>query len=64
MNCPLKTEKVIIQEGVHIGIGAIIMPGVMIGKVAIIGTGSFIKKDIPAYCVSTGIPAKVLKELE
>ena len=31
MECPLKTAGVIIRDGAHIGIGAIIMPGVTIG---------------------------------
>lgn len=61
MDCPLITKKVIIEDGAHIGIGAIIMPGVTIGKGAVIGAGSLVTKDIPAYSVAVGIPAKVIK---
>lgn len=62
MHCPFKEGKVIIKDGAHIGIGAIIMPGVTIGEGAIIGAGSVVTKDIPPYCVAVGMPAKVIKE--
>ncbi|MDX9694897.1 MAG: acyltransferase [Bacteroidales bacterium] len=61
MDCPLKSAKVVIKDGAHIGIGAIIMPGVTIGEGAVVGAGSVVTKDIPPYSVATGIPAKVIK---
>jgi len=64
MHCPIKTGKVLIKDGAHIGIGAIIMPGVTIGKGAVIGAGSIVTKDIPDYCVAIGIPARVIKEFD
>jgi len=38
------------------------MPGVTIGKGAVIGAGSVVTKDIPDYCVAVGVPAKVIRE--
>jgi len=64
MDCPLITKKVIIKDGAHVGIGAIIMPGVTIGKGAVIGAGSLVTKDISAYSLAVGIPAKVIKTFE
>jgi acetyltransferase-like isoleucine patch superfamily enzyme len=61
MDCPLITKKVIIKDGAHVGIGAIIMPGVTIGEGAVIGAGSLVTKDIPPYTVAVGVPAKVIK---
>jgi acetyltransferase-like isoleucine patch superfamily enzyme len=61
MDCPLKLAKVTIKDGAHIGIGAILMPGVTIGEGAIIGAGAVVTKDIPAYSVAVGSPAKVIK---
>ena len=61
MHCPLKYGKVVIQNGAHIGIGAIIMPGVTIGEGAIIGAGSVVTKDVPSYSIAIGAPAKVIK---
>jgi acetyltransferase-like isoleucine patch superfamily enzyme len=37
------------------------MPGVTIGKGAVIGAGSVVTRDIPDYCVAVGSPAKVIK---
>ncbi len=64
MDLPLKNKGVVIEDGAHIGIGAMIMPGVTIGKGAIIGAGAVVTSDIPAYSVAVGIPAKVIKTFE
>lgn len=61
MHCPFKTGKVIIKDGAHIGIGAIIMPGVTIGEGAVIGAGAVVTSDIPPYTIAVGIPARVIK---
>lgn len=61
MHCPFREGKVIIKDGAHIGIGAIIMPGVTIGEGAVIGAGSIVTKDVPAYSVAVGSPARVIK---
>jgi acetyltransferase-like isoleucine patch superfamily enzyme len=64
MHCPFKEGRVVIKDGAHIGIGAIIMPGVTIGEGAIIGAGSVVTHDIPPYCVAVGTPAKVIREFK
>ena len=64
MDCPLKYAPIVIKDGAHIGIGAIIMPGVTIGEGAIIGAGSVVTKDIPPYSIAVGTPAKVIKTFE
>lgn len=61
MHCPFKEGKVVIKDGAHIGIGAIIMPGVTIGEGAVIGAGAVVTKDIPPYALALGVPAKVIK---
>jgi acetyltransferase-like isoleucine patch superfamily enzyme len=61
MDCPLIYSKVIIKNGAHIGIGAILMPGVTIGEGAIIGAGSIVTKDIPPYSIAVGNPARVIR---
>ena len=61
MDCELKYASIVIKDGAHIGIGAIIMPGVTIGEGAVIGAGSVVTRDIPPYCVAVGAPAKVIK---
>ena len=54
---------VIIEENAWIGEMACIMPGVTIGKGAIIGANAVVTHDIPPYSVAGGIPAKVIKQL-
>lgn len=61
MECELVYKPIVIKDGAHIGIGAIIMPGVTIGEGAVIGAGSVVTKDIPPYCVAVGAPARVIK---
>lgn len=63
MDCPLKYAPIVIKDGAHIGIGSIIMPGVTIGEGAVIGAGAVVTKDIPAYSVAVGSPAKVIRAL-
>ena len=62
MDCELVYKPIVIKDGAHIGIGAIIMPGVTIGEGAVIGAGAVVTKDVPAYCVAVGAPARVIKD--
>lgn len=55
---------VIIGDNVWIGVSAIILPGVTIGEGAVIGGGSVVTKNIPAYTIAVGNPAKVIKNRE
>ena len=57
----LEFGEVIIGDGCDIGIGSIILPGVRIGEGSIVGAGSIVTKDVEAYRVVAGIPAKVLR---
>ena len=58
-----EVEPVIIGEYAWLGARVIILPGVKIGKGAIIGAGSVVTKDVPDYHVAAGNPAKVVKNL-
>ena len=51
----------IIEDNVWIGANCIIMKGVIIGEGSIIGANSVVTKDIPAYSIAVGSPAKVIK---
>jgi acetyltransferase-like isoleucine patch superfamily enzyme len=54
-------ERVQIGNDVWIGAQAIIMPGVRIGDGAVIGAGSIVTRDVEAYEVVAGNPAKTLR---
>lgn len=55
-------EKVVIEDYVFIGPRSIIMPGVKIGKGAIIAGGSVVTKDVEAMKIVAGVPAKEIGE--
>ena len=58
-----KTGEIHIGKGVMVGMETIIMPGVTVGDGAIIGAGSLVTKDIPAWTIAAGRPAIVLKHI-
>lgn len=59
--CNQSKQPPIIGNDVWVGAKAIIMRGVSIGDGAIIGAGSIVTKDVPAYSIVVGIPAKIIK---
>lgn len=54
-----KATKTIIKTGSYIGLGSIILPGIIIGKYAIVGAGSIITKDVPDYSIVYGNPGQI-----
>ena len=55
---------IIIEDDVWVGEKVSVMAGVHIGRGAIIGANSVVTKDIPAYAIAVGSPAKVIKILK
>ncbi len=62
MHAKLLFEKVVIGDGCDIGINAVILPGVTIGRGVQIGAGAVVTKNIPDYEVWAGVPAKKLRK--
>ncbi|ORU01301.1 Acetyltransferase (isoleucine patch superfamily) [Anaerovibrio sp. JC8] len=60
----LTCKPVLIKKAAWIGAGATILPGVTVGKHAIVGAGSVVTKDVPDYSLVVGNPAKVVKTLD
>lgn len=58
---PVKFLEVVIEEDSDIGIGAIIMPGVTIGRGCQIGAGAVVTKSLPPYSVAVGVPAEIIR---
>lgn len=54
-------KGVVIDDNVWIGYRAIILPGVHIGRNAIVGAGAVVTKNVPANAIVGGVPAKILK---
>lgn len=57
----IEVKEVIIGEECKIYNGAVILPGVHIGKHVSIGANSVVNKDIPDFCVVAGAPARIIK---
>jgi acetyltransferase-like isoleucine patch superfamily enzyme len=50
-----------IGDGAFLGFGAVILANVRIGKRAVIGANSVVTRDVPAYSIVAGAPARVIK---
>ena len=57
---PYILAPVTLKRGCCISMGAIIMPGVTVGEGAVVGAGALVTKDVPAWTVVVGNPAKIL----
>lgn len=57
---PTERDAVQIGRDVWIGASAVVLSGVTIGEGSIIGAGSVVTKDIPAYSIAVGNPARVV----
>ncbi|OIO99555.1 MAG: hypothetical protein AUJ98_10700 [Bacteroidetes bacterium CG2_30_33_31] len=60
---PRKVGKVIIGENSWIGLNVVILAGVSIGKNSVVAAGAVVTKNIPAFSVAAGNPAKIIKSL-
>ena len=56
--------KVTIGPDVWIGGNSLVMPGVTIGEGAVVAGGSVVTKDVPAFSIVGGVPARVIKNRE
>ncbi len=54
-------EKTIIGNDVWIGVNALILDGVKIGDGVIIGANAVVTKDVPAFAIVVGSPAKIIR---
>jgi maltose O-acetyltransferase len=57
-------KPVTIEENVWIGGGAILLPGVRVGRNAVVGAGAVVSRDVPANTVVAGNPARVIREIK
>lgn len=55
---------VVIEDGVWIGEGSCILPGVRIGRHAIVGANAVVTRDVPPYTIVGGIPARPIRTLK
>ena len=64
LNQPAKYGDIHLEKGCYIGINVTIMPDVHIGEGAVIGSCALVTKDVPAWTIATGVPARVVRNIE
>lgn len=57
-------SPIVIEDNVWIGVNSTVLPGVTIGKNAIVGAGSVVTKDVAPNTVVGGNPARFIKEIQ
>ncbi|WP_179995974.1 acyltransferase [Acinetobacter sp. YH16051] len=50
----------LVEKGASIGANATILPGLKIGRYSLIGAGAVVTKDVPAFSIVAGNPAKII----
>ena len=53
-----------VEEGVSIGAGAVLLPGVRLGRYCMVGAGSVVTKDVPPFALVAGNPARVIGKVD
>ncbi|MDB6030420.1 MAG: putative acetyltransferase protein [Verrucomicrobiales bacterium] len=59
----VKSSKIVVKDKAWIGFNTIILKGVTIGEGAVVGAGSVVTKDVPAYSLAAGNPARAVRRL-
>jgi acetyltransferase-like isoleucine patch superfamily enzyme len=60
---PVSQGAIVIEEDAWLGAGCVVLPGVRIGRGAVIGANSVVHSDVPPLHVVAGQPARTVKEL-
>lgn len=53
-----------LKQGASIGANATLLPGITVGERAMVGAGTVVTEDVPAYAVVVGNPAKVVRYIK
>jgi acetyltransferase-like isoleucine patch superfamily enzyme len=57
----LEIKSVKVETGADIGMNAVILPGVTIGKGSVVGAGAVVTKNVPPFAIVAGVPARVIR---
>ena len=57
----LEIRPVHVEAWADIGTGAILLPGVRVGKGSIVGAGAVVTRDVPPFAIVAGVPAKFVR---
>jgi acetyltransferase-like isoleucine patch superfamily enzyme len=60
LHSDLERAPVTVEDGADLGVGAILLPGVRIGRGAQVGAGAVVAGDVPALSIAAGVPARII----
>lgn len=63
MGRPAELVGVTVRRGARLGANCVVLPGIEIGEQAVVGSGAVVTKDVPAYSIVAGNPARVMGEV-
>jgi len=61
---PRRFGNIVVEDDAWIGTGAIILLGVVIGRMSVVGAGAVVVSDVQPFTVVGGVPAKVIRKIE
>jgi maltose O-acetyltransferase len=59
----VKTAPVVIEDDVWLGTNAVVLPGVRVGRGAVVGAGAVVTEDVAPFTVVAGVPARLIRAL-
>jgi len=64
IGAPRDLAPILVRQDSDIGVGAILLPGAIIGRGAQIGAGALVTGEIPDFAIAVGVPARVIRYRE
>jgi acetyltransferase-like isoleucine patch superfamily enzyme len=61
LQAPIAFAPVVVEDGSDIGVGAILLPGVRVGRGAQVAAGAVVAEDVPERTIVAGVPARVVR---
>ena len=58
---PAVVKPVVLEDHCFIGVNAVVLPGVTVGRASVVASGSVVVSNVPPYTMVSGNPAKVIK---
>lgn len=61
LHTPIVFKPVTVEDDADIGTGAVLLPGVTVGRGAQVGAGAVVCRDVEPYTVVSGVPARLIR---